>query len=135
MPKSLAQFLAEIETNHPDRLLRLTEAIDPQKHEVTAYLDALDRKGLDKIVVFENVTGLDGQPALPFVSNVFASRGLCALALDLPYESQGMELVEEFGRKERRAGSVEIVADAPCQEIVLEGERRRSDPPARARPP
>lgn len=122
MAKDLKQYLDTIERKFPDRLLRIKSSINPQKHEITALLTLLEKKGKDQIVLFENPFNIKENSRIPFVSNVFCSRGLCALALGLPYENHGMGLVEEFGKRERQSGRLEIVSNAPCQQVVWEKE-------------
>ena len=121
MAKDLQQFLTAIEKEFPDGLLRVEPVVNPQKYEITALMTLLDRKGSEQIVRFENPLNVKGGAGLPFVSNVFASRGLCARAVGLPYDHHGMALVEEFGKKERLNGQIEIMSDAPCQQIIRQG--------------
>lgn len=118
MAKDLQQFLSEIEEELPGGLLHVESVVNPQKYEITAVLSLLARKGNEQIVRFENPLNVNGGSGVPFVSNVFASRGLCARAIGLDYDRHGMALVEEFGKKEHMSGETEIISDAPCQRIV-----------------
>jgi len=124
MAKDLSHFLNEIEREHPDLLLRITEEVNPSHFEITALLSLLEKKGHEKMVLFEKALSIDGKARIPLLFNVFSSRSLCALALDLPIADQYMGLVEEFAKREDPQGRVELVAEseAPCKEAVWEGE-------------
>ena len=124
MAKDLRHFLNEIEREHPDLLLRITEEVNPSHFEITALLSLLEKKGHEKMVLFEKALSIDGKARIPLLFNVFSSRSLCALALDLPIADQYMGLVEEFAKREDPQGRVELVAEseAPCKEAVWEGE-------------
>jgi UbiD family decarboxylase len=119
--KDLQEFLTGIEKEFPDGLLHVESEVDPQKYEITALMTLLARKGSEQIVRFENPLNVKGGEGLPFVTNVFANRGLCARAVGLPYDHHGMALVEEFGKKERMNGEIKIMSDAPCQQIIRQG--------------
>jgi len=123
MAKDLKQFLTVVEKEHPDYFRRVTPEINTQQFEVTAFLKIMEDKGKEQIVLFENPLSVSGEKSFPLVSNVFATRGLCALALDLPYEQHRMELVEEFGKREQNPGQIEITADAPSQEVIWTGDK------------
>jgi len=83
MAKDLGHFLNEIEGEHPDLLLRITEEVNPSHFEITALLSLLEKKGHEKMVLFEKPLSMDGKARIPLLFNVFSSRSLCALALDL----------------------------------------------------
>ena len=125
MAKDFNSFLTKIKSEHPHLLLQLTEEVNPSQFEITALLSRLEKKGLEKIVLFEKALTVDGGMNLPLVFNVFSSRGLCALALDLPVDDQYMGLVEEFAKREKALGSLEVVpeSEAPCKEVLWEGNR------------
>lgn len=122
MAKDLQQYLAYIEKNLPERMLRIEPVINSQAFEISALMSLLDRNGIEKIMLLENPLSVKGTPGLRYVSNVFATRGLCANAVGLPYEDHGMKLVQEFGRREQQTGKTETISPAPCQEIIAEKE-------------
>jgi len=124
MPKDLRTFLKKIEEENPELLLRIKNKVNPTKFEITALLNLLEKKGEEKIVLFEKALTLDGKNYSPFLINVFSTRGLCALALDLPLENQYMELVEEFAKRENSMGSIEFIeeSEAPCKQIIWDKE-------------
>ena len=55
----------------------------------------------------------------PVLDNVFATRELCALALDLPPEKSGMSLSLEFSRRENIANGVDVIKNMPRYDRVL----------------
>jgi UbiD family decarboxylase len=124
MAKDLSHFLDEIEGDHPDLFLRITEEVNPSHFEITALLSLLEKKGHEKMVLFEKALSIDGKARIPLLFNAFSSRSLCALALDLPRADQYMGLVEEFAKRENFQGHIELVAEseAPCKEAAWEGE-------------
>lgn len=122
MAKNLQQFVKSLENGMPDQLLRVEPTIVSQAYEISALLSILENRHDHRVVLFENPLSVRGEKSIPFLSNVFHTRGLCAMALGLPAEKGGMELVEEFGRREEMPGSTEIADHAPCQEVV-----RRAD--------
>lgn len=124
MAKDLKHFLNRIEKEYPDLFMRIKEEIVPKNFEIPALLSLLEKKGLEKIVLFEKALSLDGSYSLPHVSNVFVSRELCALALGLPRKDHHMELVEEFAKREEAPGQLEVVLEskAPCKEVIWEGD-------------
>jgi UbiD family decarboxylase len=124
MAKDLRHFLNEIKREHPDVFLRIAEEVNPSHFEITALLSLLEKKGHEKMVLFEKALSIDGKARIPLLFNVFSSRSLCALALGLSVENQHMGLVEEFAQRENCQGHLELVAEseAPCKEVVWEGE-------------
>lgn len=123
MAKDLETFLTGVEKEHRDLFRRIESKVIPQEYEVTALLDHIETEGKHQIVLFESPQNVLRQKSnIPFVSNVFSSRSLCALALGLPPGSDRMELVEEFSRREQIRGNLEAITDAPCQRVVWENE-------------
>jgi 3-polyprenyl-4-hydroxybenzoate decarboxylase len=104
MAKDLSHFLNEIEGEHPDLLLRIAEEVNPSHFEITALLSLLEKKGHEKMVLFEKALSIDGKARIPLLFNVFSSRSLCASALGLSVENQHMGLVEEFATRENCQG-------------------------------
>jgi UbiD family decarboxylase len=124
MAKDLRHFLNEIKGEHPDLLLRITEEVNPSQFDITALLSLLEKKGHEKMALFEKALSIDGKTHIPLLFNVFFSRSLYALALGLSTENQQLELLEEFAKRENSQGHLELVeeSEAPCKEAVWEGE-------------
>ncbi len=124
MAKDLRHFLDRIQKNYPDLFMKIREEIHPRDFEITALLSLLERKGQEKMVLFEKALSVDGSNSSPLIFNLFFSRGVIALALDLAIEDCHMELVEEFAKREKVPGNLERVSesDAPCKEVIWEGD-------------
>ena len=74
--QSLRGFLARLENELPDELLRIREQVGT-KLEMTSLVYELERLGKSPVVVFENVEG----HTMPVVTNVAGNRRVLALAL------------------------------------------------------
>ena len=74
--QSLRGFLAQLEKELPDELLRIREPVRT-KLEITSLVYELERLGKSPVVVFENVEG----HTMPVVTNVAGNRRVLALAL------------------------------------------------------
>lgn len=126
MSKDLKGFIAQEEEKRPGSVIRVKERIDPNKFETIAFLKHLDIKGLHKMVLFENVLTLQGQPS-PFslFYNPFITRQFCADALDMGELKTDMELSLEFATRELRKGKLKTIASekAPCKEMVVKGPK------------
>lgn len=125
MGKDLQGFIRQLEAECPDSLLRVSDPIDPNVFEVTAFLERLERAGRERVVLFENVKDLKGARSnFPLAYNLFLTRALCARALDLPAGADKMELTREFARREGAQGETIRVArgEAPCKQHVLRGD-------------
>ena len=124
MSKDLHQFLAMEEKMRPDSLLRVKERIDSNQFETIAFLKHLDMRGEQKMVLFENVPNLKGQPSeFPLFYNPFISRQLCADGLGMGELKSSMDLSLEVAKRELQKGEVETLppSKAPCKEVVRKG--------------
>ena len=118
--KDLRSFLEEVKRRYPEELVRVDREVD-LKFEISALLVKLDRSHKFPIVIFDRLKDVAGKPsAFPLLTNLFASRRLCALALDssigragIDYDlrTQGLKPPVVIGRKE-----------APVKEIVRKGD-------------
>ncbi|MDT0306461.1 UbiD family decarboxylase [Streptomyces sp. DSM 44917] len=125
MAKDLRDFLATLEAEAPDDLLRVAKPVVPQEFDCTAILEKLDRRGRRPLVVFESPTDVAGRPSpVPVVMNVFATRERCARALGADPARPGMELALEFARLGRHPLPPVTVPPgaAPAQEVVHTGQ-------------
>jgi len=125
MSKDLHQFLDSVSARNPGLLERVSTAIDPNRFETIAYLKHLDQRGEERMVLFDNIPALDGEPsAYPLFYNAFVTRALCAAALDMDADQAGMALSREVGRREQLSGSPESVtaAEAPVKQFIQRGE-------------
>ena len=74
--QSLRGFLAQVERELPDEILRIREPVSTRL-DITSLVYELERMGKNPLVMFEKVEG----HAMPVVTNVAGSRRLLALAL------------------------------------------------------
>jgi len=74
--QSLRGFLAQVERDLPDEILRVHEPVSTRL-DITSLVYELERMGRNPLVVFDNVEG----HTMPIVTNVAGSRKLLALAL------------------------------------------------------
>ena len=118
---SLRRFLETLEQDHPRQLIRVTRPVDPARFEVTAVLKHLENLGKFPLVRFEHPQTLHGKPSpYPLLSNIYAARERCAIALGLPPEQAGMPLSMEYARRLQQPISPVLVdrAQAPVKQVV-----------------
>src|SRR5690348_1169862 len=97
---SLGSFLQTMEKNFPNEVIRVSHPVEPAKFEVSAILKHLENRGKFPLLVFENPKDTEGRPAaIPLLSNIYASRERCAVAMGLKPEQAGMELSLEYARR------------------------------------
>src|SRR3989338_6586295 len=126
MSKDLHGFIAQEEKKRPGSVIRVKERVDSNKHETIAYLKHLDLRGEQKMVLFENVPALNGQPsAFPLFYNPWITRQFCADGLGMGELKSNMELSLEVARRELQKGETENIdkAKAHCKEVVLKGSQ------------
>ena len=105
MSKDLQGFLAREEEMRPGSVIRVKEKVDSNQYETIAFLKHLDLRGEQKMVLFENVPALNGQPStFPLFYNPFASRQFCADALGMGDLKSNMDLSLEVARREVQKG-------------------------------
>jgi 2,5-furandicarboxylate decarboxylase 1 len=98
--RSLRQFLAEVEKKYPNDIIHVTKPVEPSQYEVTAILKHLENAAKFPIVMWDkpkNVRGEAGKTRL--VSNVFASRERCAVAMGMKPEQAAMPLSLEYAKR------------------------------------
>jgi UbiD family decarboxylase len=124
MSKDLQGFINLEEKTRPGSVIRVQERIDPNRYETIAYLKHLDLRGEQRMVLFENVVSLNGQPSpFPLFYNPWVTRRFCADSLDMGELKSNMDLSLEVARRELQKGDLESLppGKAPCKEVVLKG--------------
>jgi UbiD family decarboxylase len=100
-PKNLRGFLEQLQSCLPNDYHRVEKEIAPARFEVTALLQHLENERRYPVLFFERPLNLEGKPsAFPLLSNVFATRQRCALALGMNPEEEGLPLSLEYARRE-----------------------------------
>lgn len=124
MAKDLRSFLATVAQACPEDLVVVKRPVDP-RFEVTAIQQHLENEDRFPLLLFERVKNLYGDESeFRLVTNVFASRHRCALALDLPRAHWRMETTVEFARRSRNRVKPVIVPrdQAPVKQVVKVGD-------------
>jgi 2,5-furandicarboxylate decarboxylase 1 len=123
MAKDLRTFLRDLERQMPEDVVRIKKEISP-RFEITAIQQHLENEDRYPLLIFENVKNLKGERS-PFkvMTNVFATRQKCTVALDLPKEKWRMETSMEFARRCNHAIKPVVVSrkEAPVKEVVKTG--------------
>jgi 2,5-furandicarboxylate decarboxylase 1 len=125
MARALREFLTLLEERYPDQLVRVPREVNPANFDVTAILQHLENRDRYPLVWFEQPRNLHGEVArFPLISNVYATRERCAIALGLEPTDAMLGLSLEYGRREERSLPPQIVSsdEAPVKEWVQAGE-------------
>src|SRR5689334_15100348 len=117
--KDLRTFLSQVEREHPEELVRIERDLE-LRFELSALLVKLDREHKFPIVLFENLRNVSGSKSkFPLLSNLFASRRLCALALESSIEKVGTDYDVRSQNIIRPA--IMPIQDAPVKQVVQRG--------------
>jgi UbiD family decarboxylase len=122
--RNLRGFLEQLKARLPRDFYRIERPIAPARFEVTALLQHLENERKFPALLFEKPLDMDGNPsAFPLLSNVFATRQRCALALGMEPEEEGLPLSLEYARREDRLlAPIKISArEAPVKQVVKRG--------------
>ena len=111
--QSMRGFLAMVERQYPDQLVRIAAPVK-RELDITATVYELERAGRSPVVIFENVEGFD----MPVVTNIAGNRRLIAAALGV----EPSTLAATFRERCQDYRPVERVASAPWQDQVIEGD-------------
>ncbi|MDO8674167.1 MAG: UbiD family decarboxylase [Dehalococcoidia bacterium] len=125
MDTNLRSFLGVLEDESPQEIVRIDEPVDAANFEATAILQLLENRGQYPLVVFERPKDLNGEISrFPLVTNVYASRRRCAVALGLPEEAWALPLSLEYARRETGRVAPKLVSrqEAAVTEETETGE-------------
>src|SRR5213594_2664282 len=101
MAKSLAEFLRQIEGGLPNDVVRIEKQVSPATYEVTALLQHLENLKRFPALLFEKTLNVKGTPSsFRLVSNLFATRSRCALALGMNPAENELPLSLEYAKRE-----------------------------------
>jgi UbiD family decarboxylase len=112
--QSLRGFLAMVERDFPEEILRIRAPVRPQL-DITSLVFELERGGRSPVVVYENVEG----HSMPVVTNVAGNRKLLAACLGVT----PADLPTAFRERCQKYIPCEVVQEAPWQEVTLEGDQ------------
>jgi 2,5-furandicarboxylate decarboxylase 1 len=119
--RNLRDFLEQLHARLPHDFYRIERQIAPARFEVTAVLQHLENERKFPVLLFEKPLDMEGKPSqFPLLSNVFATRQRCALALGMEPEEEGLPLSLEYARREDRLlAPIKISArEAPVKQVV-----------------
>ncbi|MDP2728846.1 MAG: UbiD family decarboxylase, partial [Dehalococcoidia bacterium] len=125
MKRDLRSYLQFLEEELPNQIVYVDKVLDPSKFEVTAILQNLENLGKYPLTVFSKPLNLKGEISeFPIVTNVFASRDRCAVALGLSPSESLLPLSLEYSRREaKRVPPVVVSKDsAPVKDVIHTGE-------------
>lgn len=124
MSKNLGQYLEMLMKDYPHELSVVSREIRPAEFEVTALLENLDKQKRFPAVLCKNAQNVYGKPSgIKLVTNLFATRERCALALGMSTEDCLMPLSLEYARREQLPlAPVVINGEVPVQEVVVTGK-------------
>lgn len=111
--QSLRGFLNMVETDFPNDFVRVKTPVR-RELDITSSVFEFERNGKSPVLMFENVEGFDQ----PVVTNTTGNRRLLAAAVGVSPD----ELPLAYRERCQNYMPVEKVADAPWQDIVLEGD-------------
>ncbi|HEY6997398.1 MAG TPA: UbiD family decarboxylase [Candidatus Binatia bacterium] len=113
MIKDLRSFIAQMESEHPEEIARVTKPISP-RYEITALLTQLEKSKRFPLLFCEKVNGSNA----PVVINVQASRKLMAFAL----ECRPDELAAAFSARQNRPIAPVELSAASVHEVLRLGD-------------
>ena len=97
---SLSSYLRLLEREYSNEVIRIGRPVEPAQYEVSAILKHLENRGKFPLIYFEKPKDLQGRiSSHPLLSNLYATRERCAVALGLQPAQAGMELSLEYARR------------------------------------
>jgi UbiD family decarboxylase len=120
----LRDFITAAEARLPGRVVHVDRSVNPADFEVTAILQQLEDAGRTPMALFHRPLNLFGEVSkFPLLTNVFAERERCALALGLDPSQSKFPLSLEYGRREKQRIPPTVVseAEAPVKQVVQRG--------------
>jgi UbiD family decarboxylase len=123
--RDLRGFLDQLRARLPRDFYRVERPIAPARFEVTSLLQHLENEKKFPVLFFEKPLDIDGKPsAFPLLSNLFATRQRCALALGMDPEQEGLALSLEYARREERLlAPIKVSSrESPVKQIVKQGQ-------------
>jgi UbiD family decarboxylase len=121
----LKNFLEDLQKSHPSEVLVIDDQINPSDFEVTAILRHLELADKYPLVYFSNLLNLEGNRSdFPLITNVFASRERCAVALGMDPKDCKLPLSLEYAAREERRLPVQKVSKekSPVKDVILKGD-------------
>jgi 2,5-furandicarboxylate decarboxylase 1 len=119
--RDLRSFLSNVRERYPEELITVEREMD-LRFEISALLVKLDRTHKFPIALFRKLRDVEGKAChFPLLSNLFASRRLCALAFDSSMERVGLDY--DLRTQELKAPLVVGQTEAPVKQVVRKGDQ------------
>lgn len=118
-------YFNSIKKLHPEEVLTIEEEVNPANFEVTAILRHLEMAQKYPLVYFSKPLNLKGEVSqFPFITNVFATRRLCALAMGLDVSQSLLPLSLEYADRQAHRLPPEVIpkSEAPAKQVVKTGD-------------
>ena len=112
-PLDLHGFIAYLEAEHPEEIIRITKEVDP-KFGVSGILHRLEKDEKFPLVIFENIKG----SKIPLVANMHASFERLRYGIGMEEGSIKEFLAECAEREAKPLKPVQFLGEPPVQEIV-----------------
>lgn len=125
MLMTMKNYLDSLKDLHPQDVLAIEEEVTPATFEVTAIIGQLELAGKYPMVYFTHPFNIEGEVSkFPLVTNVFATRERCALAMGLDPSQYKLPLSLEYAAREARRLPPDVVRreQAPVKEIIHAGD-------------
>ncbi|MFC2071491.1 UbiD family decarboxylase, partial [Chloroflexota bacterium] len=125
MMLTMNDYLDSIKKLHPEEVLTIEEEINPANFEVTAVLKHLEMAQKYPMLHFTKPLNLKGEMSeFPLVTNVFATRERCALAMGHDIGQCKLPLSLEYANREARHLPSEVIqkGEAPVKQAIKVGD-------------
>ena len=124
MANDLHCFLRNLTEALPQDFITIAKPVNPARFDVTALMKHLELEGKYPMLLFENPNDVNGDKSeFRLLSNVFASRQRCALALNMDPSDWKLELSLEYARREEKLVTPQAIdlKDAPVKQVIKRG--------------
>lgn len=125
MAKGLRDYLNFMEKEYQQEILHVEGQVNPAGFDVTALLTHLEKQGQYPMALFSKCLNLKGEVSrFPLLTNTYASRKRCALAMGLEQDQVANALGLEYARREagRKTPIVLSKSEAPVKQVVKTGD-------------
>ncbi|OPX89867.1 MAG: Phenolic acid decarboxylase subunit C [Pelotomaculum sp. PtaB.Bin104] len=125
MAKGIREYLNFLENEHQGEILHVEGEVNPAGFDVTALLTRLEKQSNYPLTLFSKCLNLKGEISrFPLVTNIYASRKRCALAMGLGQDQVGNSLGLEYALREAgRKTPVELSKqEAPVKQVIKMGD-------------
>lgn len=122
---TMGSYLNSLKGEYPEQILTIEDEVNPANFDVTALLRNLEIKQKFPTVYFTRPLNLNGEVSkFPLVTNMFATREICAYMMGLPPSQCKLPLSLEYAAREEGRLPAEVMpkGQAPVKEIVKVGD-------------